>query len=252
VEAALESNYDWDSTPGRWLTYCLVLAMPFPEKAVRPDNTVPWTNPRKSRKSQRRNGSNEHGRESQTSGPSATSTATSGLVTDSTPNAERSKSTTDEESESGNGETNRRAEGAGALPQPTHHQPIHVPTLPETQYSLPALVGAMFDAVILPRDALRRMADAWIDWSFQSLMRLGAMVRPLRAAADAAIQAARTTQEGYDGGTERRTRTPQRTHVHANVSDGRRRTENEPPRSRRGCGTTPTRRKGPGRTNTLR
>ena len=31
------AGYLWDSTPGRWLVYTLLLAMPFPAVAVRPD-----------------------------------------------------------------------------------------------------------------------------------------------------------------------------------------------------------------------
>ena len=31
------AGYSWDSTPGRWLIYTLLLAMPFPAVAVRPD-----------------------------------------------------------------------------------------------------------------------------------------------------------------------------------------------------------------------
>ena len=30
------TGYLWDSTPGRWLMYTLLLAMPFPAVAVRP------------------------------------------------------------------------------------------------------------------------------------------------------------------------------------------------------------------------
>ena len=31
------AGYSWDSTPGRWLIYTILLAMPFPAVAVRPD-----------------------------------------------------------------------------------------------------------------------------------------------------------------------------------------------------------------------
>ena len=34
-------GYDWDCTPGRWLLYTLLLAMPFPAVAVRPDPHTP-------------------------------------------------------------------------------------------------------------------------------------------------------------------------------------------------------------------
>ena len=33
---ALARDYNWDCMPGRWLTYCLLLAMPFAEKVVAP------------------------------------------------------------------------------------------------------------------------------------------------------------------------------------------------------------------------
>jgi hypothetical protein len=47
VRAALP-GYDWDCVPGRWLIYTLLLAMPFPEVAVRPDAEQPvWLCPPK-------------------------------------------------------------------------------------------------------------------------------------------------------------------------------------------------------------
>ncbi len=33
--------YDWSCVPGRWLTYTLLLALPFPAKVVRPDAAQP-------------------------------------------------------------------------------------------------------------------------------------------------------------------------------------------------------------------
>jgi hypothetical protein len=39
VEAALE-HYQWECIPGRWLTYMLILALPFPRSAVRPPETA--------------------------------------------------------------------------------------------------------------------------------------------------------------------------------------------------------------------
>ena len=41
-------GYDWDSVPGRWLIYMLLLALPFPAVAVRPDAEHPvWLCPPK-------------------------------------------------------------------------------------------------------------------------------------------------------------------------------------------------------------
>ena len=34
-------GYDWNCAPGRWLAYTLLLALPFPAKAVRPDGEHP-------------------------------------------------------------------------------------------------------------------------------------------------------------------------------------------------------------------
>ncbi len=34
-------GYDWSCMPGRWLTYTLLLALPFPAKVVRPDAPQP-------------------------------------------------------------------------------------------------------------------------------------------------------------------------------------------------------------------
>jgi len=42
------SGYDWDCEPGRWLIYTLLLALPFPAVAVRPDPDNPiWLCPKK-------------------------------------------------------------------------------------------------------------------------------------------------------------------------------------------------------------
>jgi len=50
VRAACPS-YDWDCVPGQWLTYMLLLALPFSKKVVRPDPRGPvWT--RKPRRGQ--------------------------------------------------------------------------------------------------------------------------------------------------------------------------------------------------------
>ena len=47
VRAELD-GYDWNCTPGRWLIYTLLLALPFPEVAVRPDAQRPvWLCPPK-------------------------------------------------------------------------------------------------------------------------------------------------------------------------------------------------------------
>ena len=40
VRAAVP-GYDWACVPGRWLIYTLLLALPFPEVAVRPDAEQP-------------------------------------------------------------------------------------------------------------------------------------------------------------------------------------------------------------------
>ena len=34
-------GYDWNCVPGRWLTYTLLLALPFPARVVRPDTQTP-------------------------------------------------------------------------------------------------------------------------------------------------------------------------------------------------------------------
>ena len=127
VRAAL-SGYNWDCIPGRWLIYTLLLAMPFPEVAVRPDAEQPvWLCPPK-----RKCKGVEPGRD-------------------------------------------------------LHGMPAEVPVLPDEQYALPEAVGRLFDRTILSRDALRPLADAWCRLSEGNLLRAGAVVRPLRAAAVARL-----------------------------------------------------------------
>ena len=38
---AKAAEYQWDSTPGKWLIYTLLLALPFPAVTVRPDPATP-------------------------------------------------------------------------------------------------------------------------------------------------------------------------------------------------------------------
>ena len=69
--------------------------------------------------------------------------------------------------------------------------PAAVPVLPDDQYSLPELVGAMFDRTILADDALRPVADVWCRHALNGLFRVGRVVRPLRDAAEKARAVAR-------------------------------------------------------------
>jgi hypothetical protein len=100
-------GYDWDCMPGRWLTYCLLLALPFSEKVVSPP-------------------------------PQSAS-----------------------------------------------------PALPASQYSLPRVVGRLFDATVLSHDALRPLADDWCRRSVQALRAVGEVVCPLRTAAEERREPAR-------------------------------------------------------------
>ena len=69
--------------------------------------------------------------------------------------------------------------------------PASVPVLPDDQYRLPELVGAMFDRTILADDALRPVADAWCRHALNGLFRVGRIVRPLRDVAEKTRAAAR-------------------------------------------------------------
>jgi hypothetical protein len=83
------------------------------------------------------------------------------------------------------------------LPGPKHHVrgavPAHdltgvpavlpVSALSDHLYRLSELVGRMYDSVILTGDALRSLEDAWCEYAHRSLLRAGAVVRPLRVAA---------------------------------------------------------------------
>jgi hypothetical protein len=118
-------NYDWDCTPGKWLIYTVLLALPFPEVAVRPDAVSPiWLCPPK----RKRNGAEP--------------------------------------------------------PRNLRGMPVFVPVLPDAQYSLPCAMGRLFDKTVLSNDALRPMADSWCSLATANLLRAGAIVRPLRMAAD--------------------------------------------------------------------
>lgn len=119
-------EYDWDCTPGKWLIYTLLLALPYPAVAVRPDPVQPvWLcAPKRKRR--------------------------------------------------------------GVLPERNlHGMPIAVPELPDAEYTLPVAMGRLFDSTILSNSALRPLADAWCKMATVNLLRAGAVVRPLRAAADA-------------------------------------------------------------------
>jgi hypothetical protein len=121
-------GYDWDCVPGRWLIYTLLLALPFPAVAVRPDAEQPvWLCPPK-----------------------------------------------------------RKRKGV-APERDLRGMPTVVPVLSDAQYSLPEAVGRLFDCTILSRDALRPLADAWCRLSVGNLLRAGAIIRPLRAAACARL-----------------------------------------------------------------
>ena len=69
--------------------------------------------------------------------------------------------------------------------------PAAVPVLPDDQYSLPELVGAMFDRAILADDALRPVANVWCRHALNGLFRVGRVVRPLRDAAERTLAVAR-------------------------------------------------------------
>ena len=77
---------------------------------------------------------------------------------------------------------------------------LPLPELPDAQFSLPELVGQMFDSVILPGDAMRPVADGWCRFAEGQLFRLGRVVRPLRVAAETVRAAARAAAgAGADG-----------------------------------------------------
>ena len=138
-DALLE--YDWECVPGCWLIYALLLALPFPAVAVRPDPVSPvWLCPMK-----------------------------------------------------------RKRKGV-VPPRNLHGMPRAVPTLPDVQYSLPEAVGRLFDSTILSTDALRPLADDWCRLSEGNLLRAGALIRPLREAAN--VQRVIEGNIDVDGGEE--------------------------------------------------
>jgi hypothetical protein len=140
--------YDWDCTPGRWLLYTILLAIPFPAKVVRPDTAAPiWINPKP---------------------PTPRFKHVGGTVT--------------------------------GAPKPPR-LPVIDTTVSAEQFQLPLLTGKLFDLTVLPPDACRDLADAWCKLSSSTLCRLGKVVQPLRAAAEAARTAAAPEipdTSGYD------------------------------------------------------
>jgi hypothetical protein len=62
--------------------------------------------------------------------------------------------------------------------------PVEAPHLAEAQYHLPDLVGRLYDSILLPANALRPLANAWIHWSRKQLLAVGEVVSPLRLAAE--------------------------------------------------------------------
>ena len=79
---------------------------------------------------------------------------------------------------------------------------LPLPVLPDAQFSLPQLVGEMYDCTILPGDAMRPLADAWCRFAESNLLHAGRSVRPLRVAAEtarAAVRAAAVNESAGDG-----------------------------------------------------
>ena len=128
--------YDWNCVPGQWLTYTLLLALPFPAQVARPDAQSPvWLCKPKRR--------------------------VRGV------------------------QPERDLTGMPALPLPMHS---------DAQFSLPELVGQMYDCTILPGYVLRPAADAWCRFAENSLLCTGRVVRPLRVAAETVRAAARVAE----------------------------------------------------------
>jgi len=73
-----------------------------------------------------------------------------------------------------------------------------IPALDAASFSLPHLVGRLFDCTVLPNNALRRVADKWCHHSKSCLQDLGRVVRPLRAAAEIARVVAGADKESRD------------------------------------------------------
>jgi hypothetical protein len=87
---------------------------------------------------------------------------------------------------------------------PVSELPTELPELPDDQYSLPELVGAMFDSTILAGDAILVVADTWCRHALDGLHRAGRVVRPLRDAAERARAAARAAAALEEGDADER------------------------------------------------
>ncbi len=158
---ALLPGYDWGWLPGQWLTYLVLLALTFPAKVVKPD-ADPARRIWRKRVTRRKRDSN--------SGGAAGHSDSSGSDAD--------------------GEADQPAVPQRTRQPQLHVQPVTVDeSIPEACFSLPEAVGRLYDATILPPDALRPLADTWCRLSVKCLSELGAVIAPLRAAADAQIAA---------------------------------------------------------------
>jgi hypothetical protein len=131
--------YNWKCVPGQWLTYTLLLALPFSARVVRPDTVTPFWLCKPKR----------HVRGIQ-----------------------------------------RERDLTG---MPTE---LELQELPDDQYLLPELVGAMFDRTVLAGDAVRLVADMWCRHALDGLFRVGRVVRPLRETAERVRAAAIALEEG--------------------------------------------------------
>jgi hypothetical protein len=138
------ATYNWVCMPGTWLTYLLVIGLPYSAAVVRPPARR-YTNP----------------------APTAPlMSAKQRAAAKAAPGAELTPT----------GRLRRRKP-----PAVVDTNPIElVPPLPEEQFSLPEAFGRLMDVTLLPNNALRRVANSWTRWSTQQLFKLGSVVRPLR------------------------------------------------------------------------
>jgi hypothetical protein len=155
--------YNWNCMPGTWLTYMLIIGLPFSAAVVRPPARR-YTNP----------------------APSAPlMSARQRAAAKAAPGAELTPT----------GRLKRRK-----LPAVVDTNPIElIPPLPAEQFSLPEAFGRLMDVTLLPNNALRRTANSWSRWSYKQVFKLGSAVRPLRTAKEKERYEAHLASQGGGG-----------------------------------------------------
>jgi hypothetical protein len=76
----------------------------------------------------------------------------------------------------------RRSAADTAAAEPAEAVPVEV--LPDAVYTLPVAMGKLFDAIVLPNNDKRPLANEWVRWAHKALTAIGDTIRPMRSNAE--------------------------------------------------------------------